>query len=383
MFFFSRLGTRGRAVATALFTAGLLFLIVSPVYRYVYELITPPRAVENILVVQKDKEVSLTWDFNKEDDVAKYIIYVDGQDPIETDRTINNSLISNLENDREYSVSVVARDSVNAESQKNQFTIKPGDKISSFTVNKVPAHDDNFSYIISNSIIIIVILFFLNLWVLFFNVRKTALITIGMYPSIAILPYLILTLSILLTIGSSLNKLLFSAGLAAGYGILTYLLILTANILNGSLQISLPLEQAAKATQFIFSLISSYLMMVFILGANLQIAMRLIYIIPFIFYFSYSGIWFLKGINSTQILLKSIGVTMVMALSIVVLSIWPIQSAYSILSAAVIYYILLNVALENRPKLGKSIWIEYIFLAILIVLLLFTNSVWGINGAIV
>ena len=74
---------------------------------------------------------------------------------------------------------------------------------------------------------------------------------------------------------------------------------------------------------------------------------------------------------------------MVMALSIVVLSIWPIQSAYSILSAAVIYYILLNVALENRPKLGKSIWIEYIFLAILIVLLLFTNSVWGINGAIV
>ncbi len=213
--------------------------------------------------------------------------------------------------------------------------------------------------------------------------RKTALITIGLYPSIAILPYLILTLSILLTIGSPINKFIFSAGLSVGYAILTYLLILTSNILNGSLQISLPLEQAAKATQFIFSLISSYLMMVFILGANLQISMRLLYIIPFIFYFSYSGIWFLKGISSKQIFVKAIGVTMTMGLAIVVLSIWPIQSAYSILSAAVIYYILLNVALENRPKLGKNIWIEYIFLATLIVLLLFTNSVWGINGAIV
>src|SRR6185369_17157201 len=223
MFFFSRLGTRGRAVSTAMITAALLFFIVSPVYKYVYELLTPPRAVENIQVVQKDKEVSLTWDFNREEDVVKYVIYVDGQNPIETDKTINNTLVSNLENDKDYTVSVVARDSVNAESAKNQFTIKPEDKITSFTVNKTPAHDDNFSYIISNSVLIIIILFFLNLWVLFFNVRKTALVTIGMYPSIAILPYLILTMSILLTIGNPLNKLLFSAGLAVGYGILTYL----------------------------------------------------------------------------------------------------------------------------------------------------------------
>ncbi len=383
MFFFNRLGTRGRAVATSIFTAALLFFIVSPIFKYVYELITPPRAVENIQVVQKDKEVSLTWDFNREEDVIKYVVYVDGQDPIEVDKAINNTLISNLENNKEYSVALIARDATNAESSRNQFSVKPEDKISSFTVNKTPPHDDNFSYIVSNSVVIILILFVLNLWVLFFNVRKTALVTIGMYPSIAILPYLILTLSILLTIGNPLNKFLFSAGLALGYGILTYLLILTSNILNGSLQITLPLEQAAKATQFIFSLISSYLMMVFILGANLQIVMRLIYIIPFIFYFSYSGIWFLKGISSSQIFIKAVGVTMTMGLAIVVLSIWPIQSAYSILSAAVIYYILLNVALENRPKLGKNIWIEYIFLATLIVLLLFTNSVWGINGAIV
>lgn len=380
---FRRLGTRGRAVATAIFTASLLFIIVSPIYRSLFELITPPATVENIQVIQKDKEISLSWDFSRENDVVKYIVYVDGQEPLEVDRSLNNTLVSNLQNDKQYSVSVVARDNVNAESAKNVFNVKPAEGISSFTVNKTPAHDDNFSYIISNSVIIIAILFFLNLWVLFFNVRKTALVTIGMYPSIAILPYLILTISILLTIGSTINKFLFSAGLSFGFGILVYLLILTSNILNGSLQISLPLEQAAKATQFIFSLISSYLMMVFILGANLQIAMRLIYIIPFIFYFSYSGVWFLKGINSNQILLKSIGVTMTMALAIVVLSIWPIQSAYSILSAAVIYYILLNVALENRPKLGKNIWIEYIFLATLIVLLLFTNSIWGINGAII
>ncbi|MFS8131038.1 MAG: fibronectin type III domain-containing protein [Candidatus Dojkabacteria bacterium] len=383
MFFFSRLGTRGRAVATAILTAGLLFFIVSPVYRYVYELVTPPRAVENIQVVQKDKEVLLSWDASPENDVVKYVVLVGGRGPIEVEKGTNTALISNLDNGVDYLVSVVARDSVNSESSRQSFGVKPEEGISSYTFNKVPAHDDNFSYILSNSVIIIFILFALNLWVLFFNVRKTALVTIGMYPSIAILPYLILTLSILLTIGNPLNKLLFSAGLSVGYGILTYLLILTSNILNGSLQITLPLEQAAKATQFIFSLISSYLMMVFILGANLQIGLRILYIVPFIFYFSYSGIWFLKGISSSQIFIKAIGVTMTMALTVVVLSIWPIQSAYSILSAAVIYYILLNVALENRPKLGKNIWIEYIFLATLIVLLLFTNSVWGINGAIV
>jgi hypothetical protein len=71
-----------------------------------------------------------------------------------------------------------------------------------------------------------------------------------------------------------------------------------------------------------------------------------------------------------------------MGLSIIVLSIWPIQSIYSILSAAVIYYILLNIALENRPKLSKNIWLEYIFLILLVIILLFTNSTWGINGTI-
>ncbi|MEP7103489.1 MAG: fibronectin type III domain-containing protein [Candidatus Dojkabacteria bacterium] len=381
--FFRKLGTRGRAIVTTIGTSVLLFLIVSPIYRYVYELVTPPSKVENIIVMQKNKEISLTWDLNKEDDVNKYIVYVDGQDPIEVDKTQSTALISNIDNDKDYNVSVVARDLVNIESSRVSFKARASEKISSFTENKIPAHDDNISYILSNSFLIISILFVLNLWVLFFNVKKTAVITIGLYPSIAILPYLILTLSILLTINSVFNKIIFAAGLSFGYGILIYLLILTANILNGSLQITLPLEQAAKATQFIFSLISTYLMMVFILGANLQIALRLLFIIPFIMYFSYSGIWFLKGLSTSQIFLKAIGVTLVMALAIVVLSIWPIQSAYSILAAAVIYYILLNIALENRPKLGKNIWFEYIFLAALIVILLFTNSVWGINGTII
>lgn len=380
---FRKLGTRSRAIATAVGTSIFLFFIVSPVYRYVQELITPPAQVVNIVVVQKSKEISLTWDFNREEDVTKYVIYVDGQNPIEIESNQNTSLVSNLENGQDYNVAVVARDRVNAESSRVLFTVRPQDTLSSFVINKVQNREDNVGYIISNSFFIIIILFILNLWVLFFNVKKTALVTIGMYPSIAILPYLILTLSILLTINSSLNRFIFAAALAIGYGILTYLLILTSNILNGSLQITLPLEQAAKATQFIFSLISSYLMMVFILGANLQISLRLLFIIPFIFYFSYSGIWFLKGLSTNQIFLKALGVTMVMTLAIVVLSIWPIQNAYSILAAAVFYYILLNIALENRPKLGKNIWVEYIFLAALIVVLLFTNSVWGINGAIV
>lgn len=377
--FFARLGTRGRAIVTTLITAILLFIIISPVYKSVHEFLTGPATVANIEVIQKSREVSLTWGPNRETDVVGYVIFVDNSERQNIDRSVNTTIISDLQSNKSYSIAISAKDTQGNLSGRQTFNVTLSDKINSFKVNEIDTSSEAVVYILANSVLIIGILFVMNLWVLFFNVKKTALLTIGAYPSIAILPYLILTISILLTINNNLNKFIFSAAIAIGYALLSYLLILTANILNGSLQISLPLEQAAKASQFVFSLISSYLMMIFILGANLNIVLRIVYLLPFIFYFSYSGIWFLKGLAKDQVLIKATTITLIMGVTVIVLSIWPVPNVYSILATAIVYYVLLNIGLENRAKLGKNFWIEYSILFGLILILLFTNAIWGIN----
>lgn len=220
-------------------------------------------------------------------------------------------------------------------------------------------------------------------WTLFFKRKGLSLLTIGTFPGMAAFPFMLLFVSIITSIFSGVGQLAIAFISSLVFWLVVYLLILTANVLNGAVLFNIPLGQAGKAAQFIFSLISSYFLIAFLFGAVFPIEARIGLIATFVFYFSYVNMWALEDINNRQAWLSAVSITAVISMATLVLSIWPIESIYTTLSLVVILYILLNVALEMRQRIGSMIWLEYAVLTFLIVLILFTNGIWGINGTLV
>lgn len=216
-------------------------------------------------------------------------------------------------------------------------------------------------------------------WVLFFKSKQRSILVLSLFPALAIFPYVLLADSVIKSIFTGLGQISVSIIAAAIYWVVTYLLILTANVLNGALLFNIPLGQAGKAAQFIFSLISSYFLIAFLFGGAFGIEIRLLVISVFVFYFSYACIYVLQ-LPTREIWMSSLVITLVMVVITVLLSVWPIASVYATLVAVVFFYIMLNVALEVREKIGNAIWIEYAVLLVLIAIILFTNANWGING---
>lgn len=229
------------------------------------------------------------------------------------------------------------------------------------------------------ALIISIVLALGTSWVLFFKSKQKSIFVLSLFPAIAILPYVLLADSVIKSIFSNLGQLSVSIIAAAIYWLVTYLLILTANVLNGALLFNIPLGQAGKAAQFIFSLISSYFLIAFLFGGAFSIEVRLLIISLFVFYFSYACIYVLQ-LPMKEIWMSSLVITLVMGVITVLLSVWPIASVYATLVAVVFFYIMLNVALEVREKIGNAIWVEYAVLLVLVAVILFTNGNWGING---
>lgn len=374
--------TRKRAVSTALILAVLLFILISPISSIVFEAIFPPQNVKNIKVIEKSNEVTISWDKNKEADITGYIVKVNG-DEINVDNSVDKYTFQELQKNSNYNISVSSVDRNKMVSSPITFVVKLSETTESFQVNEYISYYEVSRFIFGTSFAVSIALFVFTLWVLFFKVKRTAIFTIAAFPSLAVIPYLIVSLSILISINSNFNKTIFAGAVAIGFSIIVYLLVLTANILNGSLYMQLPLEQAGKAAQFIFSLISSYLILIYVFASNQSILLRIILSSMFILYFSYSSIWMNKNVSLKQVTIRSFSIFLVMILTIVLLSIWPIESAYAILAASVVYYILLNIALEIRSKLGRAVWIEYGVLLSLVLILLLTNGDWGINGTLI
>jgi hypothetical protein len=379
----AKLNTRSRAVVSSIVVGILLFIIISPTTKFIIEVVAPPSEVKNILVTQKDREIALAWEPNSEYDLSKYNIYLNGE--IYAENNVDNlqSIVINLDNNVSYKVGIAAKDSAGSLSSISEFSVTPSESISSFQVNKFNASENYYNLIFITSLVVSVLMFVLNIWVLFFKLKGQALLSIAAFPSAIIFPYLLLVCSFIISINQPSNKFIFSVSAAVGAMVLTYLLTLTSNILNGSIKSQIPLEQAAKATQFIFSLISAYLVFIYVFGLNTGITLRLLFILPFIFYYTYSGVWMLKNLRIKEVITKSILVTLTMALSIIIISIWPVNTIYAILTCAIVYYILLNIGLENRVRLSFNYWVEYLILIGLVFILLTTTAVWGINGTLI
>jgi len=381
------LDTRQRAVLSVTLLGIVFFLLLSPISTGIAEFILPPSGLNNVNIVQKSKEIDLSWDKAKELDVTGYFLSLNGQritDERLNGRHVDNYAIYDLEQGKDYKVAIGSIDSNGNISNLAQTTVTTKDRNSTYLLNVQEDGSENTRRTAMLAIFMSALMFLLTNWVLFFKVSGKRLFTVSFYPSIALAPISILSYSLILTIDNSIYKTLFALGVAAGYIFVSYLLVLTANILNGSkVHGQLPLEQAAKASQFIVGLISTYLIMIFTFSSNSNLLVKFALVLGFVFYFTYSSLSSIKELQESNILLRTGSVVLTTLVAMLAISVWPIESIYSILVIAIIYYIIFNVALEVRGNVGKSLWVEYGVLVGLITLLLVTNSVWGINGTII
>lgn len=377
------MSTRQRAIFGALFLGVITFMVISGFFQFVISFLLPPSSPTNVRVEERYGEVSFTWDKVQEFDVENYRIYVDNSEYVKLRNDVGNYLITELDLNQKNNIELVATDSTGRDSSRISYTTSGnGSQISEF-LNPFDAQAVSLRDNVIYSLVLSVIILMINSWVLFFNHSRKSFSVTGVYPSIALFPFFILGFTLFDSINNQVARLVLVLAMSAVFAVLGYITLLTNNILHGSIKMQLPLEQAAKAVQFIFSLLSTYLIMIFVLGADIDIFRRLVFILPFIFYYSYSSIWFLRHLRKKDVFNKSILLTLLVGLSIVVVAVWPIDSVYSILFSAVVYYILLNVALENRKKIPYGYWVEYLVLISLAIFILFTTAFWGINGSII
>lgn len=379
----ARMSTRQRAIFGALFLGIITFMLISGFFQFVISFLLPPSSPTNVRVEERYGEVSFSWDKVEEFDVENYRIYVDNSEYVKLRNDVSNYLITELDLNQKNNIELVATDSTGRDSSRISYTTSGNGSQISELLNPYDAQAVSLRDNVIYSLVLSMIILMINSWVLFFNHSKKSFSVTGVYPSIALFPFFILGFTLFDSISNQVARLVLVLVMSTAFTVLGYITLLTNNILHGSIKMQLPLEQAAKAVQFIFSLLSTYLIMIFVLGADIDIFRRLLFILPFIFYYSYSSIWFLRHLGKKDVFNKSILITLLVGLSIVVVAVWPIDSVYSILFSAVVYYILLNVALENRKKIPYGYWVEYLVLISLAIFILFTTAFWGINGSII
>jgi hypothetical protein len=376
-----KIPVRRRIIGVALFVAFIFFFMSTPLLSWVRDVVASPREVRNLDVIATADSLRLTWDRAGDIDLTSIRITV-GDDEIDLPA-------DSVEFERRFdefapdSVTFSIRDRFSNQTDTViSLTDLQTDDIVTDTYNEFDSSASANRIVISSSIAICLILFIGTIVVFGVEIEHIKTLVLTIYPTVIILPYAILSFSFLVSERGELNKLILSFIFSLLVYLIGYFLLLTVNILNTSIRIIIPLAQAARASQFIFSLISSYVILILFFGANYSFFEKTILILPNIFFVTFSTILMLEHITYRQAIIRSGSITITILYAIFVLSIWPTSYVYAILAIAVCYYILLSIALEFRQKLNRYIWIEYSTLVFLITFLLIINSSWGINGTL-
>lgn len=219
-------------------------------------------------------------------------------------------------------------------------------------------------------------------WVLSYRVKGERFITVLLFPSLAIFILLLyielLINSVFGVVGRVVTEIIASVLVM----LVSYVLILTTNILNIGYLEKIPLTQAGRAAHYVLTLISTYLFFSILFSNSLSAFIKLAGVALISYLFTSIALWTID-LRLQQRLISSFGITLMMVLSSFVLLIWPIGSEYLALILSLFYYMALGIALEIREVLNKRIWVEYTFLYIVIIVILLLISNWGINGRLV
>lgn len=219
-------------------------------------------------------------------------------------------------------------------------------------------------------------------WALFFKISGERFITVLMFPAIGVFAVTLLAELVLQAIFSELGQLSLLVVSAIIFWVFTYVLLLTVNILNASYLQEIPLGQAARAAQYVLSLIISYLIFFILFSNDIEVLIRFAFIALTGFILVYIALWSIS-MRLQQRFNASAAIGLLLGFISLILSIWPLSAPYLSLVLSLVLYVCLGISLEIRDIISRWIWIEYFALFALIIVLLTTVAEWGINGSLV
>lgn len=227
------------------------------------------------------------------------------------------------------------------------------------------------------------VLFFFGLyWVLGFNVKGLRFVTILGYSSFLIfIQSFLLELVVFQHIGRISEKTV-SVFVLMLFGLTIYFLILTVNILNVSYVSKIPLAQAAKAANFLYTLFGAYFSFLLLLRSGAGEIFKFFFFNLVVFLLTLNIFWFKKE-SFRQLFGETGSVLLCMVTLYIVFLLWPLSVEVASMFYIVVFYILLGLGLEERESSSVVMKIEYIFLVIIAVFLLLRLAVWGINGPVI
>lgn len=239
----------------------------------------------------------------------------------------------------------------------------------------------NFAFDPIKPIILALLAYIGTYWALFFKIKGERFFTVLFFPALGVFAISlfaeILVISILSEIGQA-GLLLLSTIVIWTF---TYITLLTVNILNTTYLEDIPLGQAARSALFVLSLLVMYIIY-FLLAANeINIFIMVGVITASTFSIAYIDLWSIN-LEISKRIIASINIAVTILFASAVLSIWPISPPYFAIVLSIFLYVLLGISLEIREIINHWIWIEYVFLLVILALLLLVVAEWGINGLI-
>lgn len=218
-------------------------------------------------------------------------------------------------------------------------------------------------------------------WIVNFRLKGERIFNVVVYPAMSLgittgfIGILLRTTDKTLDIATTV----FLSALALGF--LTYILTASINILNLSAIKNIPLGQAGRAAHYVLTMIFSYLTFVLLVSYELNIFVKVLIVVLFVFAYTFVALWTI-GLQYSQRLVSALGIAVLMGFVFFILSIWPLQAFYFALFMTFVFYMCLGLALEIRDIVSRWIWYEYVAIFIVMIILLLATAPWGINGTI-
>lgn len=227
------------------------------------------------------------------------------------------------------------------------------------------------------------LLFFVGVyWVLGFDIKGMRFLSILGNSSTLIFIFALFIEIVIFQNTERISQKTFSLFVLGLFTVLIYFLILTANILNVSYISQIPLARAAKASNFIYTLLGAYFSFLLILKSGIEVYFRIPIYTVVVLFLTFNVFWF-KRESFRQHLGETVAVVLCMVLLHLVILLWPLSVEVSSMLFTIVFYILLGLGIEETEMRTFLMRAEYIILLIIVVLVLLKLAVWGINGSII
>ena len=216
--------------------------------------------------------------------------------------------------------------------------------------------------------------YFLSLWSIY-----------GQFSAFELVSLFVLPVTLTASFGLFLSQFEITAGsrflLAIVYVVVMYIVLLSENIFNVSVERNIPLVRAARTVGYLATLFVSFAFFALLFGLGLEnyvFVILAIVVSTLLFTQAYWQIE-LKDTDTTKLVYYSLVSGLITGEIAVALSFWPLDPPKIGVAITAAVYVLLGIIQHHiRADLNRRTVVEYLLVSSGIVFLLITTTSWGI-----